>query len=347
MKLAPTSLREWLQLPLRVAAALAFAALGGIGLVAGMTWMPGASQHGARPPMTVEQQARQERLRGDVTHLATSIGERNMRLPGKLEDAGAYVEQQLAAAGWSVTSMPYLCRGVTVRNLVAEKRGVGRPDEIVLLGAHYDSVERSGGADDNASGVAVLLETARALQPRRLQRTVRLVAFVNEEPPWFRGPMMGSRVAARQFAERGDRLLQVLVLDAVGYFCDDGCQRYPPLLDWFLPATGDFVAFVARTGDWLQLREVVGLFRTHATLPSEGLAAPRWVPGIDYSDHAEFWNAGYPGILITDAPTYRNDNYHRQSDTVDTVDFERLTRVADGVVEVVAGLAGTPEPGAP
>lgn len=339
MKFAPSSLREWLRLPLRVAVALAVIALCGIGLVAGMTWMPGRSHPRVLPPLNAAQSARSDRLRADVTQLAEVIGERNMRLPAKLADSASFVEQQLRAAGWNVTSMAYPCRGISVRNLVAEKRGAVRPDEVVLLGAHYDSVERSSGADDNASGVAVLLETARALQTRRLARTVRLVAFVNEEPPWFRGPLMGSRVAARRFADQGDQLVHVLVLDSVGYFCDDTCQRYPPLLDWFLPAEGNFLAFVGRFGDWLRLREVVGLFRAHATLPSEGLAAPRWVPGIDYSDHAEFWNVGYPGILITDSPTYRNDNYHRQSDTPATVDFDRLTRVADGVAEVVARLA--------
>ncbi|MBM4346093.1 MAG: M28 family peptidase [Deltaproteobacteria bacterium] len=339
MKLAPATLRDWLALPLRVMAMLALLAASGVAVAFLLTTMPGQSATGPLPTLSKHQLARQERLRHDVVHLASTIGERHVHRPDRLELAARHIEGELRSAGWAVSAVGYECRGLVVRNVVAERRGISRPQEVVLLGAHYDSVERSAGADDNASGVAVLLEFARSIGSRPLARTVRLVAFVNEEPPWFRSPLMGSRIAARQFAARGDRLTDVVVLDAIGYFCDDPCQRYPPLLDWFFPKEGNFIAFVGRARDWLRLRDVVGTFRRHASVPSEGLAAPRWVPGIDYSDHAEFWDVGYPGILVTDAPTYRNEHYHRHSDLPETVDFDRLTRVADGIVAVIAELA--------
>lgn len=339
MQLAPKGKKAWLLLPLRVMVALAAIAALFVAAAFLLTVMPGQSFTGTRPPLNTAQRARQERMRRDVDALAGQIGERSLRVPAQLRAASDWVAAELRAAGWRVSPISLQCRGETVHNWVAERAGTTNPKEIVVLGAHYDSVERSAGADDNASGVSVLLEVARALGNRPLARTVRLVAFVNEEPPWFRGPMMGSRVVAQQFAKQQDLITDVFVLDAVGYFCDDNCQRYPPLLDRFFPERGDFIAFVGRASDWLRVRDAVGRFRSVATVASEGLAAPRWVPGIDYSDHAEFWNVGYPGVLITDSPTYRNEHYHRQSDTAATLDWDRLTRVADGVIHVVAAMA--------
>ncbi len=339
MKFAPSTLQEWLRLPLRVGAALMFLTIALVGLAWAMTWMPGESFRAAPPPLSAPQTARRARLEADLTALAGTIGERNLRVPEGLAAAADRIERAFIQAGWSVSSSPFTCRGQTVRNLIADRPGTDPNADIVLLGAHYDSVERSTGADDNASGVAVLLEAARALGQYSSVHPIRLVAFVNEEPPWFHTARMGSRVLAQQFAARGDRLGQVLVMDAVGFFCDDDCQRYPPPFQWFFPKQGNFLAVVTRAADWLRLRDIVGLMRTTATLPTEGLAAPRWLPGIDYSDHAEFWNVGYPGILLTDAPTYRNPNYHRMSDTPDTVDLERLTRTADAVIDVVRALA--------
>lgn len=339
MRLAPTSARGWWLLPVRVTGALLVLAALGVGLVFAWTVMPGASFSGVPPALDESGRNRRGRLERDVRHLAGSIGERSLRLPQQLDAAADFIEGELARAGWRATRQTYMCRGHRVHNLVADLPGTQRPGEIVLLGAHYDSVERSLGADDNASGVAVLLQAARELGAARHARTIRLVAFTNEEPPWFRGPMMGSRRAADMFAERGDDIRHVIILDAVGYFCEAPCQRYPPILSWFYPDSGDFIAFIGRARDWFEVRDVVGLFRSVATIPSEGLAAPPEVPGVDYSDHAEFWRAGYPGILVSDTPTYRNPHYHRSTDTPETVDYDRLARVTWGVVTVMTELA--------
>ena len=339
MKLAPQSPREWLLAPVRILASLVAFALAVVGLAYMSTVMPGHSHSGPLPALDAPSLQRQERVRRDVTALADTIQDRSLRLPEHLEQAAQYVEREFRAAGYDVTYIPYTVRGVQVRNLVAEKRGTTRADEIVMVGAHYDSVERSLGADDNASGVAAMVEIAREIAKQPTARTVRFVAFVNEEPPWFRTDKMGSRVVAKAFRARGDNIVEAIVFDAIGYYCTGDCQRYPPLLDNFFPESGDFIAFVGRAQDWFRVRHAVGLFREAVAMPSEGLAAPRFVPGIDYSDHAEFWNVGYPGILVSDAPTYRNPNYHLSLDTVDTLDFDRLTRVTNGMVAVVRALA--------
>lgn len=324
---------------LRIALALVAVAVAGIAFVGALTWMPGQSHRGKLPPLDPTGIAIRDRLAADVAHLAVTIGERSMRMPDKLDESARWVRAQFEAAGWTVRDEPYAVRDRTVRNLIAERLGTRLPAEIVLLGAHYDSVERAPGADDNASGVAAMLEVARQLRDVPLDRTVRLQAFVNEEPPWFRGPLMGSRIAAKAARARGDDLVHVIILDSIGFYCDDACQAYPPLLGWFLPAQGDFIAFVTKTADWWRLRDVVGRFRAAAAMPSEGVAAPRAVPGIDFSDHAAFWDAGYPGVLVTDAPTYRNPHYHTGEDLPADVDFDRLARVAAGLTAVVRGLA--------
>ncbi len=327
---------------LRIALMLAASALLMLGWLGLMTCMPGSANPGPLPPLDPTGQALREALRADVTYLAETIGERSLRVPTQLQASADWLTVQLRDAGWSVRELPYTCRGQRVRNLVAERRGTLLPGEIVVLGAHYDSVERSPGADDNASGVAGLLAVARALGRVELARTVRLVAFVNEEPPWFRGPLMGSRIVASAFLQAGDQLHDVLVLDAIGYYCSGDCQAYPPPLSLFYPSEGRFVAFVGRIQDWWRLRRTVGLFREAVPMPSEGLAAPRLVPGIDYSDHLAFWDVGYPGLLITDAPTYRNPGYHRSSDLPATLDWERLTWVTRGLVALVRQLATHP-----
>ncbi|MBI5610235.1 MAG: M28 family peptidase [Deltaproteobacteria bacterium] len=335
----PSRTRRILASALRIVAMLAASALLVLAWLGLMTCMPGSANPGPPPPLDQPGQVLREALRADVTYLAETIGERSLRVPPQLQASADWLAQQLRAAGWTVTEIPYTCRGHTVRNLVAERRGTALPGEIVVLGAHYDSVERSPGADDNASGVAALLAVARALGHSELPRTVRLVAFVNEEPPWFRGPLMGSRIVASAFAKAGDTLSDVLVLDAIGFYCSGDCQAYPPPLSLFYPSEGRFVAFVGRIQDWWRLRHAVGLFRAAVPMPSEGLAAPRVVPGIDYSDHMAFWDVGYPGLLITDAPTYRNPAYHRSSDLPATLDWERLAWVTRGLIAVVRQLA--------
>jgi Zn-dependent M28 family amino/carboxypeptidase len=224
--------------------------------------------------------------------------------------------------------------------VIAERSGNSAPDEVVVVGAHYDSAPSTPGADDNASGVAGALELARRFAKRDTDRTIRFVLFANEEPPWFRSDSMGSRIHARQAAERGDDIVIMFALEMLGYYADEsGSQNYPPGLEYFYPDTGDFIAFVTSTGYRSQLRRTVSTWRKNVPFPSEGLSAPRQVQGVDFSDHAEFWAADYPALMVTDTAFMRNPHYHQPSDTPDTLDYDRFARVVDGLEPVVADWA--------
>lgn len=306
-----------------------------------MTTMPGASFAGPAPALTQTEAALARRLEADVLALAVGIGERNLgRTPERLDAAAAWVEGQLADAGYTVTPEPYEVQGRVVKNLIAELPGTEAPTELVILGAHYDSAEGTPGADDNATGVAVALALARALRTTPLPRTVRFIFFTNEEPPYFRTPAMGSDVSAKRSRARGDDVRAMLSLETMGYFTDaPDTQHYPWPFSAFYPSTGHFIGFVADTESRALSHRVVGTFREHATVASEGSSPPRAVKGIDWSDHGPYWRAGYRALMVTDTAPFRNPHYHEPTDLPDTVDFERLARVAVGLEAVTRALA--------
>jgi Zn-dependent M28 family amino/carboxypeptidase len=324
-------------LALAAAAAAALLAV----LWALMIRMPGRSHAGALAPLTAAEEESRARLAAHVTELAGRIGERSYRRPVALAAAATYVETELAALGYEVASQPFAAGGQTFRNLEATRPGRGRADEVVVVGAHYDAVVGTPGADDNASGTAAVLELARLLRDAPLERTVRFVAFVNEEPPFFLTEHMGSRVYARAAARRGDRVVAMLSLETIGYYSDaPKSQRYPPPLGALYPSRGDFIGFVGDVASRALVRRSVAAFRRHARFPSEGVAAPSWVPGVFWSDHSSFWREGYPALMITDTAPFRNPAYHSAADTPDRVDYPRMARVVHGVAAVVRELAG-------
>lgn len=305
--------------------------------------MPGRSHAGPLPPLTAEEAAVRDGLRRHVSRLAGEIGERNVWRPEALEAAALEMERSLAALGDPVTREEFVERvstGRTVRNLEIERKGASRPDEIVVVGAHYDSVLGSPGANDNATGAAALVEVARLLRGRRLARTVRFVAFVNEEPPFFQTEDMGSRRHARRARERGDEVTAMLSLETIGCYLDGpGTQRYPGPLGLFFPHTGNFVAFVGVVGAYPLVRDVVGSFRGHTAFPSEGAALPGALPGVAWSDHWAFSEEGYPAVMVTDTALFRYEAYHSERDTPEKVDYDRAARVVAGLARVVAKLA--------
>ncbi len=216
------------------------------------------------------------------------------------------------------------------------------PGEIVIIGAHYDSVPLSPGANDNASALAVLLAMATRLRTWKPRRTIRLVAFANEEPPYFLTSDMGSYAYAARCKERGEQIAAMIALDGVGCFSDEpGSQQYPvPGLGLRYPDKGDFIGMVTRLHDRKLLRRVLQTFRNHAQIPAEGAALPSWVPGVYWSDHWSFWQHEYPALLVTDTLPYRDPHYHTPADTADRLDFARMAQVADGLVAVVKSLSG-------
>jgi hypothetical protein len=309
--------------------------------------MPGRSHRGPLPALTADEAALRDRLRGHVEHLSATIGERNLSHPRALEAAAGYIEESLAAAGLRARAEPFTVSGHPVRNVVAEVTGRA-PAEIVVVGAHYDTVPGCPGADDNATGVAALIEIARACAGRPLGRTVRLVGFVNEEPPFFQTDAMGSLRHARAARDRREQVVAMISLESIGIYDDTaGSQEYPFPLASFYPDRGDFLAFVANRRSAPLVRRAIASFRRHTAFPSEGLAAPEWLPGVGWSDQWAFWQAGYQAVMVTDTAPFRYAHYHRPSDTAERIDGERLARVVAGLGRVALELAGTKDLGPP
>lgn len=302
--------------------------------------MPGTSYEGPLAPLTPVQEELAARARQDVVELAGEIGERNLAQRENLERAARYIEQELAEAGYRPERDAYAVGDYNVANIWAERKGSDLNGEIVLVGAHYDTALGTSGADDNASGVAALLALARRFANETPRRTLRFVGFVNEEQPYFQTPTMGSFVNAQRARERGDKIVAMLSLETLGHYTDaDNSQRYPAPLGWFFPSRGNFVAFVGNSESRDLVRKAVGAFRSSVAFPSEGAALPATVPGVSWSDHLSFWQAGYPALMVTDTALMRYPHYHTPNDTPDQLDYERLARVIDGLGAVVAALS--------
>jgi hypothetical protein len=305
-----------------------------------MTNMPGDSRSGVLSPLSADEILLRDHLERHVTVLAGVIGERNVWRHDALEAAADYIEETLRQLGYAMAMQVYDVNGVVVRNLETEIVGSQWPDEIVLIGAHYDSLRGTPGANDNASGVAALLEIARLLTKINPARTVRFVAFVNEEPPFFYSSEMGSRVYARRARERGDNIVAMFSLETIGYYADTkGSQHYPlPFYSLFYPDTGNYIAFVGNLSSRALVRKSLGSFRQHTAFPSEGIAAPGWLGGIHWSDHWSFWREGYPALMVTDTAPFRYPHYHAGSDTPDKIDYPRMARVVAGLARVTVDL---------
>lgn len=309
-----------------------------------MTRMPGTSHLGALPPLDAGESQILQGLTRHVRVLSEQIGPRNYSRPQALEQAAEYVKEQFARLGLDAAAQTYRIMDRTYANIQAEMRGRARPDEILLVGAHYDSVTGSPGADDNASGVAVLLELARLLAATPLERTVRLVAFTNEEPPFFMTSEQGSRVYSREARRRGDDIRAMLCLESLGCFSDEPhSQGYPFPVGLFYPKTANFVAFVGNVQSRRLVARSLALFRQAAAFPSEGASVPGILPGVSWSDHRSFWAEGIPALMVTDTAFYRNPHYHTRRDTAETLDLERTARITAGLVAVVTGLANDSE----
>ncbi len=306
-----------------------------------MIRMPGASFSGPLPSLTSAQAGLAAALRADVEHLAGRIGIRNAVAHGDLEAAAGWVEDRFKACGLAPERQTFMIGSKPFHNIEAAIRGASRPEEIVVVGAHYDSVIGCPGANDNASGTAALLALARRLAPEKPPRTLCLVAFTNEEPPHFLTSEMGSLVYARRCRERKENVVAMMSLETIGYYTDrEGSQEYPPPLSFFYPTKGDFIAFVGNLASRSLVRDAIRTFREQASFPSEGAALPGWLTGVGWSDHWSFWEQGYPAIMATDTAPFRYPHYHLPGDTPDKIDYDRMARVVDGLEKVVRALAG-------
>jgi Zn-dependent M28 family amino/carboxypeptidase len=280
---------------------------------------------------------RQADLKRIVSALASDIGVRSYRHPERLNQAADLISREFRDAGYVASRQTFFFEGNRYDNIIAEAPGRSSPDKILVLGAHYDTVLATPGADDNASGVATLLEIARDLAAGKPGKTVRLAAFALEEPPAYRTRHMGSYHYARSLNEARTEVEGMVCLEMVGYFSDlPGSQSYPlSLFKWKYPAVGNYLSLVGNMRSRQFTERIAAGIRRAVDLPVVTLNAPALVPGIDLSDHWSFNQFGYNALMVTDTAFYRNPHYHEPTDTPETLDYDRMAQVVNGLVSAV------------
>jgi Zn-dependent M28 family amino/carboxypeptidase len=284
------------------------------------------------------------RARRVVEILADKYPSRHGGYPETLNAAADFIDQEFQALGFAVESHFYECDEARVRNLIVEKKGSKPELSCIVVGAHYDTVVGTPGADDNASGIAGLLELARLLKDHPNTRTIKFVAFPHEEPPYFFTHLMGSRQYAKKLKQEGQNVLVMLALEMLAYAGEKHDQLYPAPLMRVLgryPKYGDFIALVGNLRSLRMMSIVRRAMRQRGTIGVESLSAPGFIPPLFLSDHSSFWNAGFPALMVTDTAFLRNPNYHLPSDTPETLNYEFLAQVVEGLFAVVEVLDAT------
>ena len=280
-------------------------------------------------------------LKKHIVHLATTIGERNLRTYDKLNEAADFIEAEFKSYGYKPKRQTYQVHNKDCYNIDVEIKGSKLPNEVVIIGAHYDSVVGTPGANDNGSGTAAMLVLAKHFAKSAPERSLRFVAWTNEEPPYFQNRgLMGSWVYAEKCRVEKQDIVAVLSLETMGYYSDaKDSQHYPKPLNLLYPSTGNFVGFVSNTKSRGLQREVIKTFRKHAKIPSEGASLPEAVQGVGWSDHWSFWQEGYAGLMVTDTAPFRYPHYHKATDTPDKVNFPEMAKVVEGLKFVVMDQA--------
>lgn len=282
-----------------------------------------------------------QRLEKDVRYFSETLYPRSADQREHLEAAAHYIKQEFEQHGAQVAEQAVPADNGPFRNIIARYGPQQGP--VIIIGAHYDSVAHDDGdmmhytpgADDNASGVAGLLELARLLQHARLNTGVELVAYASEEPPFFRSDEMGSAVHASAL-QRPVTLM--IALEMIGYYNSrPDSQRYPfSALSALYPDRGDFIAVVGRLSDISAARKVKAALSGTEALPVYSINAPQWLPGIDFSDHMNYWRQGISAVMVTDTAFYRNTEYHQPGDTADRLDYRKMAKVIEGIFVLLA-----------
>jgi Peptidase family M28 len=317
-------------------------AAAGYGALHYMTSVPGRPHIGALPPLTPEEAALALSLKRHIATIAAR--EHNLAHYDELEKVAGYIEATLTSFGYAVARQEFLVDGKIVRNIdvAVEPAAQNADPEVIVVGAHYDSVSGSPGANDNASGAAAVLELARLARDLDAvgARRIRFAFFVNEEPPYFRTEAMGSLQYARALAKRNERVVAMYSLETIGFYSSEpGSQVYPAPFGLVFPDRGDFVAFVGMLGSRALVRKTMRSFRSHTAFPTIGGVAPGFVPGIGWSDHWAFAEHGFQAVMVTDTAPFRYPHYHRPSDTPDKVDAAKVARVVKGMERVIRDLS--------
>jgi hypothetical protein len=310
---------------------------------AGATVAPSSGQ---LPEATAEERDLAGRLKAAVTRLAVEVGERNMDKSWNFATATDDLARELEKMGYEARRQGYTIGTDVVQNIEAKVAGGRHGDESVVVGAHYDTERGTPGADDNASGVAAVLELARIYRDKKPDRTIRFVLFANEEAPFSQTEQMGSLVYAKDLVAHGTRVVAMLSLESIGYFSTEaGSQHYPPALSSRYPTTGDFIAVVGNEASRALCENLTRVLKRSATLPVVGDVLPDSVPEASRSDHWAFWKLGLPAVMVTDTAPFRNPHYHKATDLPDRLDFDRMARVVSGLARTLEVLAtGAPAP---
>ena len=330
VKMPPKMSRQLLVLSVRFVLILAILLVGGCYLVA---------QPSTRKNEPSEKKSDPERLRRHVVALSETFHPRDYTHPENLNRVADYIATEMKAAGAEIEMQDYEVGGETFRNVIG-RFGAGK-DKTIIIGAHYDSCGDTPGADDNASGVAGLLQLARLVGKDGSDCAVELVAYTLEEPPFFRSPQMGSAIHAASVASRKDRIIGVIVLEMIGYFSDEpGSQAYPVgMMKAHYPDKGDFIAVVSKWNQGDLISDVKAGMKGTTDLPVYSFRGPASLQGIDFSDHRNYWPHDIPAVMITNTAFYRNGHYHTPQDTADKLDYARMGKVVVGVYEAIRFLS--------
>jgi hypothetical protein len=272
-------------------------------------------------------------LKKHVLALTGTANPRSYQFMESLNAAADYVEGQLKSIGLETRNQEYIAKGKTFKNIVC-RIDAGKP-KTVLIGAHYDVCGAGPGADDNASGVAGLIELARILHANRktLNHNIEIIAYTNEEPPFFRTKGMGSYVHAESIKKRKHTIEYMIALEMIGYYsARKESQTYPvPEMKQIYPSTGTFIAVVGNNRSADIVTSLTQAIKENSTIDCQSLVAPPTLTGMDFSDHVNYWDLGMKAVMITDTAFYRNKNYHQRTDSPATLDYKRMAEVVKGL----------------
>lgn len=313
-----------------------------VALFSGVVWylsdVPGTPGT-TTPPLTSDEEDAADQLKAHVVALSRDVGSRSNSDPSRLATALEYIESSLRRTGLELKRQNFEANGRAVSMIFAESKGTSKPNEIVVVGTHYDTPRGSPGADDNASGVAVAIELAKRVAVTGSERTMRFAFFGLSEAPFAGTDAQGAHQYAKACLEKKEKVVAAVMLEGLGFFSDKpGSQSTPFPFMFSYPDRGDFVAFLADTSSRDLLQQTIGAFRATRRLPSQGCTLPFFYPGFGGSDAVAFSQAGVPAVLVTDTGSLRNPEYGKPTDTHDRLDYARMARVLGGLASVVGGL---------
>ncbi len=277
-----------------------------------------------------------ENLYKHIEFLTSIEPPRNPFNINSLNKSSDYIFNEMKKYCDNVYFQEFKVEGNVYKNVISE---FGKGKDLIVVGAHYDVCCEQPGADDNASGIAGILELARLIKnyENKLKNRVQLVAYTLEEPPFFGTDKMGSYIHAESLFTNNENVKFMISLEMIGYFSDEkGSQKFPfPFMNLIYPDRGNFIGIVGSPKDWFITRKIKKKMIEVSKIDVRSINFPNIIPGIDFSDHRNYWKFGYKAVMITDTAFYRNPNYHKESDTIDTLDFNKMSEVIKGVFNVL------------